>query len=90
MRREQSGPAVFIVICSNSFEFLETPMKTSSIMLAALAALTLGSVASAQQPMTGTVTRIDRIDGTIAIQLQKTPTQSSTMTVSADRMRANP
>ncbi len=54
-------------------------MKTASIMLAGVAALTLGSVASAQQPMTGTVTRIDRIDGTIAIQLQKTPTQSSTV-----------
>ena len=44
-----------------------------------MAALALGSVASAQQPMTGTVTRIDRIDGTIAIQLQKTPTQSGTV-----------
>jgi hypothetical protein len=54
-------------------------MKTASIMLAGLAALTLGSVASAQQPMTGTVTRIDRLDGTIAIQLQKTPTQSGTV-----------
>jgi hypothetical protein len=54
-------------------------MKTARIMLAGLAALTLGSVASAQQPMTGTVTRIDRIDGTISIQLQKTPTQSGTV-----------
>ena len=54
-------------------------MKTASIMLAGLAALTLGSVASAEQSMTGTVTRIDRLDGTIAIQLQKTPTQSGTV-----------
>jgi hypothetical protein len=54
-------------------------MKTASIMLAGLAALTLGSVASAEQAMTGTVTRIDRLDGTIAIQLQKTPTQSGTV-----------
>jgi hypothetical protein len=61
------------------FEFRETSMKTTSIMLAGLAALTLGSVALAQQPMTGTVTRIDRIDGIIAIQLQKTPTQSGTV-----------
>ena len=29
--------------------------------------------------MTGTVTRIDRIDGTIAIQLQTTPAQSGTV-----------
>ena len=54
-------------------------MKTARIMLAGLAALTLGSVASAQQPMGGTVTRIDRIDGTIAIQLQKAPPQSGTV-----------
>jgi Copper binding periplasmic protein CusF len=54
-------------------------MKTASIMLAALAALSLGSVASAQQPMTGTVTRIDRTDGTVAIQLQTAPTQSGTV-----------
>jgi hypothetical protein len=54
-------------------------MKTASIMLAGLAALTFGSVASAEQAMTGTVTRIDRLDGTIAIQLQKTPTQSGTV-----------
>ena len=54
-------------------------MKTASIMLAGLAVLAFGSVASAQQAMTGTVTRIDRLDGTIAIQLQKTPTQSGTV-----------
>ena len=54
-------------------------MKMANIMLAGLAALTLGSAASAQQPMTGTVTRIDRTDGTIAIQLHRTPTQSGTV-----------
>ena len=54
-------------------------MKTTSILLAGLAALTFGSVALAEQAMTGTVTRIDRLDGTIAIQLQKTPTQSGTV-----------
>ena len=54
-------------------------MKTASIMLAGLVALTLTSVASAQQAMTGTVTRIDRLDGTIAIQLQKTPAQNGTV-----------
>jgi hypothetical protein len=54
-------------------------MKTTSILLAGLAALTLSSAALAQQAMTGTVTRIDRLDGTVAIQLQKTPTQSGTV-----------
>jgi hypothetical protein len=54
-------------------------MKMAKIMLAGLAALTFASAASAQQAMTGTVTRIDRLDGMIAIQLQKTPTQSGTV-----------
>jgi hypothetical protein len=54
-------------------------MKMAKIMLAGLAAVTFASAASAQQAMTGTVTRIDRLDGVIAIQLQKTPTQSGTV-----------
>ncbi|CAN7703613.1 hypothetical protein LJR220_006868 [Bradyrhizobium sp. LjRoot220] len=54
-------------------------MKTAKIMLAGLAALALGSAASAQEAMTGTVTRIDRTDGTVAIQLHRTPTQSGTV-----------
>ena len=54
-------------------------MRMAKITLAGLAALTFVSAASAQQAMTGTVTRIDRLDGTIAIQLQKTPTQSGTV-----------
>ena len=64
-------------------------MKTARIMLAALAALTLGSAASAQQAMTGTVTRIDRTDGTIAIQLQKTPTQSGTVGANTGSAKAD-
>ena len=54
-------------------------MRMTRIMLAGLATLAFASAASAQQAMTGTVTRIDRLDGTIAIQLQKTPTQSGTV-----------
>jgi hypothetical protein len=54
-------------------------MKMAKIMLAGLAAVTFASAASAQQAMTGTVTRIDRLDGVIAIQVQKTPTQSGTV-----------
>ena len=54
-------------------------MKMTGIILAGCAAfIALGSAASAQTQMTGTVTRIDRIDGIIAIQLQ-TPTQSGTV-----------
>jgi hemolysin activation/secretion protein len=55
-------------------------MKMTGIILAGCAAfISLSSAASAQQAMTGTVTRIDRLDGIIAIQLQKTPTQSGTV-----------
>jgi Cu/Ag efflux protein CusF len=60
-------------------KFRETSMKIAKMMLAGLAALTFGSAASAQQAMTGTVTRIDRIDGTVAIQLQGMPSQSGTV-----------
>jgi Cu/Ag efflux protein CusF len=51
-------------------------MKLAKSMIAGTAALTiLGSTAFAQQPLTGTVTRINRINGTIAIQ----QTQSGTV-----------
>ena len=55
-------------------------MKITGIILAGCAAfIALGSAASAQTAMTGTVTRIDRIDGTIAIQLQRAPAQTGTV-----------
>ena len=54
-------------------------MKMAKIVLAGLALAALSSAALAQQGLTGTVTRIDRLDGMIAIQLQKPPTQSGTV-----------
>src|SRR5437868_10343403 len=55
-------------------------MKMSGIILAGCAAiLALGSAASAQQGLTGTVTRIDRLDGTVSIQLQKAQNQGGTV-----------
>lgn len=55
-------------------------MKTTGIILAGCAAIiALGSAASAQQGLTGTVTRIDRLDGTVSIQLQKPRTESGTV-----------
>ena len=55
-------------------------MKMTGIILAGCAAfIALGSAASAQTQMTGTVTRIDRISGTIAIQTSTQPTQSGTV-----------
>lgn len=55
-------------------------MKRANIVLTGAAALTLISLpALAQQDLTGTVTKIDRIRGTIAIQ----PEQSGTVGSSA-------
>jgi Cu/Ag efflux protein CusF len=54
----------------------ETAMKIAKIILAGTAALTIiSSAAFAQQALTGTVTKIDRINRTIAIQ----QTQSDTI-----------
>jgi hypothetical protein len=46
----------------------EAPMKMTKIALAGFAATLISSAALAQQPQTGTVTQINRISGTIAIQ----------------------
>jgi Cu/Ag efflux protein CusF len=51
-------------------------MKLANLMIAGAAALTLvSSAAFAQQTQTGTVTRIDRLNGTVAIS----QTQSGTV-----------
>lgn len=55
-------------------------MKTAKMTLAGLAVLTaLSSASWAQQGLTGTVTRIDRLDGTVSIQLQKPQNQGGTV-----------
>ena len=55
-------------------------MKMARITLAGLAALiALSSTSLAQQSLTGTVTRIDRLDGTVSIQLQKPQNQGGTV-----------
>ena len=44
-------------------------MRLANIMVASAAALIMvGSSALAQQPLTGTITQIDRLNGTVAIQ----------------------
>jgi Cu/Ag efflux protein CusF len=51
-------------------------MRLATIILAGTAALTItGSAALAQQALTGTITKIDRTNGTLAIQ----QTQSGTV-----------
>jgi copper binding protein CusF len=65
---------------SQRFEFRETPMNKARILLAGSAALiAVSSVAVAQQALTGTVTKIDRITGTVAIR----QTQSGTVGASS-------
>ncbi|MGB9318951.1 MAG: copper-binding protein [Pseudolabrys sp.] len=49
-------------------------MKIAEIVLAGTAALTISSAALAQQALTGTITKINRINGTVEIQ----QTQSGT------------
>src|SRR2546423_10188450 len=59
-----------------NFQDRETAMKIAKIILAGTAALTIiGSAALAPQPLTGTITKLNRINGTIAIQ----QTQSGTV-----------
>jgi Cu/Ag efflux protein CusF len=54
----------------------ETAMRIARIILAGSTALTIiGSAALAEQPLTGTITQIDRINGTVAIK----QTQSGTV-----------
>ena len=54
-------------------------MKMTKIALAGFAATLVSSVALAQQPQTGTITQINRISGTVAIQ----QTQSGTVGASS-------
>ena len=42
-------------------------MKIAEIVLAGTAALTISSAALAQQALTGTITKINRINGTVEI-----------------------
>jgi Cu/Ag efflux protein CusF len=49
-------------------------MKTAKIIFAGAAALAISSAALAQQALTGTVTKVDRVNATVAIQ----QTQSGT------------
>ena len=49
-------------------------MKIAEIVLAGTAALTISSAALAQQALTGTITKIDRINGTVEIQQMQSGT----------------
>jgi Cu/Ag efflux protein CusF len=57
------------------FKHRETAMNIAKIMLAGTTALIISSAALAQQALNGTVTQLNRINGTITIQ----QTQSGTV-----------
>ncbi len=64
-------------------------MKIAKIILAGTAALTIiSSAALAQQALTGTVTKIDRINGTIAIQREQSGTIGANTGGAAEEFKA--
>ena len=64
-------------------------MKIAKIILATTTALTIiGSAALAQQVPTGTVTKVDRISGTIAIQQAQSGTIGANTVGAAEEFKA--
>jgi Cu/Ag efflux protein CusF len=53
-------------------------MKTAKIIFAGAAALAISSAALAQQALTGTVTKVDRVNATVAIQQTQNGTVGAT------------
>jgi Cu/Ag efflux protein CusF len=63
-------------------------MRTAKIILASATAVTiLMSVASAQEPLTGTVTQVDRLNGTIAIRQTQSGTVGSNTADAAEEFK---
>ncbi|HEX5232765.1 MAG TPA: copper-binding protein [Bradyrhizobium sp.] len=64
-------------------------MKISQLILAGTAALTItGSEAWAQQALTGTLTQIDRIHGTVAIKQTPSGTTGANTSAAAEEFKA--
>lgn len=64
-------------------------MKISQAILAATATLAIvGSEASAQQPLAGTLTQIDRIHGTVAIKQTPSGTTGANTGAAAEEFKA--
>src|ERR1700704_3078057 len=67
----------------------ETAMKIAKIIMAGTAALTIiSSAAVAQQALTGTVTKVDRINRTIAIQQMQSGTVGANTGGAAEEFKA--
>ena len=62
-------------------------MKIANIVLAAVLTL-INSAALAQQCLTGTITKIDRINGTIAIQREQSGTTGANTGGAAEEFKA--
>ena len=56
-------------------------MKIAEIVLAGTAALTISSAALAQQALTGTITKINRINGTVEIEQTQSDTTGANSVV---------
>jgi|SRR5450755_3569253 Cu/Ag efflux protein CusF len=71
------------------FKTRETAMKIARIILAGTAALTLvSSAALAQQTLSGTVTKVDRINGSIAIKQTQSGTVGANTGGAAEEFKA--
>jgi Cu/Ag efflux protein CusF len=68
---------------------MKTAMKIARIILAGTAALTIiGSAALAQQALTGTVTKVDRINGNVAIRQTQNGTVGANTGGAAEEFKA--
>jgi Cu/Ag efflux protein CusF len=71
------------------FKIRETAMKIAKIMLAGTAALTIiSSAALAQQALTGTVTKVDRINRSVAIKQTQGGTVGANAAGAAEEFKA--
>jgi Cu/Ag efflux protein CusF len=71
-----------------SFNNREIAMKLVKISLAGAAALIISSVAWAQQGLTGTITQIDRIHGTVTIERTQGGTVGANAGGAAEQFKA--
>ena len=67
---------------------MKIPRKVPSIILAGTAVVMFGSVALAQEALTGTVTQIDRISRTVAIQQTQSGTVGANTGGAAEQFKA--
>jgi Cu/Ag efflux protein CusF len=88
-RRAGTGTNPAIATYRRRFENRETPMNKAKIALVGSAALmAISSVALAQQALTGTITKIDRISGTVSIRQTQSGTVGANSGGAAEEFKA--